>query len=148
MAMMKKPKKPAFDASSLPKSKGITARPAKMRDASPNFVNDRVMVATGDSWSRRSKNEDPGSNPGGSPKIKYREAGGSQGGVRLQNMTNKGKFEFSYPKNFETIPNKFPDNSYSIDKKGTKKAAPKKASSSPDKKASVTKKPMMKTTKK
>jgi hypothetical protein len=153
MAMMKKPikgekkkevKARRAEVNQIP-SKGITAKPAKMRDASPNFVNDRVMVSIGDSWERRSKNEDPGSNPGGSPKIKYREAGGRQGGVRLQNMTNKGKFEFSYPKNFQTTPAK--EEIY-LDKKGTKKAAPKKAMASSSSKMSSTKKPMMKTTKK
>ena len=35
---MPKPKKPNFDSSSLPSPKGITAKPAKMKDALPNFV--------------------------------------------------------------------------------------------------------------
>jgi|688.fasta_scaffold1205144_1 hypothetical protein len=114
-----KPKKPSFNSSELPSPKGITAKPAKMRDASPNFVNDRVMVPTENFWERRAKNEDPGTNPENKdvPKIKYREAGGRQRGVRLQTMTKEGKFEFTYPKNFETSPDVYPDKSYSMDKK-------------------------------
>ncbi len=82
MAMMKKPKKPAFDASSLPKSKGITARPAKMRDASPNFV-------------RRSQDDKTGTNPNNpnAPRILYQPfmKGTPKQSVEYQKVSNRGK---------------------------------------------------------
>jgi hypothetical protein len=158
MAMMKKPKKPAFDASSLPKSKGITARPAKTRDASPNFVDEGGITPV--AMSSKKKNaepvytggkikKDPGSNPGGSPIIKYKRSGfGSESG-KFQQLTNKGNFEYPKSKSCSTE-GKCPKPGYEVvggGKKGTK-AAPKKAMASSSSKMASSKKPMMKTTKK
>lgn len=137
MAMMKKPKKPAFDASSLPKSKGITARPAKKRDTSPNFVDER-------------KGNDPGTNPGGSPIIKYMSNGPRVPGVEMQIMKSSGKFKYDKQGMSCGLPScdkPIKNNDLSGGKKGTKPSQ-KKASASPAKKASVAKKPMMKGTKK
>ena len=68
--------------------KGISAKPAKMKDASPNFV-DTYNKSGHTFW------PDPGTNPGGSPKIEYKWAGmaNGTGRVQFQKMTNKGKFE-------------------------------------------------------
>jgi hypothetical protein len=82
MAMMKKPKKPAFDASSLPKSKGITARPAKMRDASPNFV----KAGTDDKTGTNPKNKNV-------PRIGYTTfmGGTPKQSVEYQKVSKSGK---------------------------------------------------------
>ena len=102
---MPKPKKPNFDSSSLPSAKGITAKPAKMKNASPNFVDERGItpvtmtgkqkyaepIATGGAVKK-----DPGSNPGGSPVIKYKRVGYGSNTGKFQELTNKGNFE--YPK--------------------------------------------------
>jgi hypothetical protein len=90
-----KPKKPNFDPSSLPSGKGISAKPAKMRDASPNFVNEnkteKVKTESGRVIGRRNV-EDPGTNPGGSPVIKYQEDGPNRASIRI--LKPSGKFEY------------------------------------------------------
>jgi hypothetical protein len=89
-----KPKKPNFDPSSLPSGKGITAKPAKMRDSSPNFVNENKIKEIKDARGyRQERVEDPGTNPGGSPRIKYMPQGTS-GKVAMRIMTPSGKFEY------------------------------------------------------
>jgi hypothetical protein len=122
MAMMKKPKKPAFDASSLPKSKGITARPAKMRDASPNFV-------------KRAQDDKTGTNPKNpnAPRILYQTfmKGTPKQSVEYQKVSNRGKMrnaECNEGDRSKCLPSAMPSG-----KKMTKVA---------------TKKSMMKTTKK
>jgi hypothetical protein len=129
-------------------SKGITAKPAKMRDASPNFV--ETYASSGDTYYN-----DPGTNPGGSPKVQYKAAGmvNGRGRVQFQKMTNKGKFEYQYPKGYgktgagtESANTHWP-RPMGGGKKGTKPTT-KKATAASSKKASVTKKPMMKSTKK
>lgn len=78
----KKPKKPKFDATSLPKSKGITAKPVKMRDASPNFV-------------ERQRKDKTGTNPSNPnvPRILYQTfmKGTPTQSVEYQKVSNKGK---------------------------------------------------------
>ena len=129
-------------------SKGISAKPAKMKDASPNFVN--TYQRSGHTYFN-----DPGTNPGGSPKIEYKLAGMLNGTerVQFQKMTNKGKFEYQYPKGYgknavgtENADTHWPS-PMPKDKKGTR-PAPKKISSGSVKKMSSTKKPMLKSTKK
>ena len=132
MAMMKKPKKPAFDASSLPKSKGITARPVKKRDASPNFVEggrnykiqERPVYKITDLGPKSGTNE---SNKN-VPRIEYSKF--SKGGkerANMQQMTKEGKFQYlpsvacGKPGCDLPVPSSMPGG-----KKGTK-SAPKKA---------------------
>ena len=148
MAMMKKPKKPAFDASSLPKSKGITARPAKMRDASPNFVNKRKIVVTSKKGEpfKQSEVKDAGTNPGNSnvPTIKYNLFGNVKKGLRAnyEEMDNKGNMRnINRACGYEgcDVPG---------GKKGTKAAPKKPMAKAVSKKTVSAKKPMMKSTKK
>jgi hypothetical protein len=136
MSMMKKPKKPAFDASSLPKSKGITARPAKTRDASPNFV-------------KRAQDDKTGTNPSNPnvPRIFYQPymKGTPKQSIEYQKVSNKGKMrdaECNEGDRGKCLPSSMPSG-----KKMTK-AGPKKAMASSSSKMASSKKPMMKTTKK
>jgi hypothetical protein len=154
MAMMKKPKKPAFDASSLPKSKGITARPAKMRDASPNFVEEgrNYKVQEKPVYKLTDLGPKSGTNESNKnvPRIEYSKF--SKGGNRranIQQMTKEGKFQYlpsvgcNKPGCDLPIPS-----SMSGGKKGTKSSPKKPMSKAPIKKTASTKKPMMKSTKK
>lgn len=89
-----KPKKPNFDPSSLPSGKGITAKPAKMRDASPNFFNEnKIKEIRDDRGYRQERVQDPGTNPGGSPRIGYTPKG-SSGKVAIRILKPSGKFEY------------------------------------------------------
>jgi hypothetical protein len=89
-----KPKKPSFNSSSLPSAKGITAKPAKMKNASPNFVNERKVEEISDDRGYRQRLiEDPGTNPGGSPVINYKPDYQSSG-VNMRIMKSSGKFEY------------------------------------------------------
>ena len=134
--MMKKPKKPAFDASSLPKSKGITARPAKMRDASPNFV-------------KRGQDEKTGTNPNNPnvPKILYQPfmKGTPKQSVEYQKVSNRGKMRNAECK--EGDRSSCMPSSISGSKKGTKASTPKPMAKVSSKKMVSAKKPMMKGTK-
>jgi hypothetical protein len=153
-----KPKKPAFNASSLPKGKGISAVPAKMRNASPNFVDERGItpvtmigkrkyaepIATGGPVKK-----DPGSNPGGSPVIKYKRVGYGSDSGKFQKLTNKGNFEYNKSKGCETEGN-CPKPGYEVvggGKKGTSASPKKPMAKTPSKKMVSAKKPMMKGTK-
>ena len=97
---MPKPKKPNYDPSSLPSGKGITAKPAKMRDMSPNFVRAGGIYKIEDlpdkKWKTVYVGENPGTNEGNKnvPKIEYTQwpAGGRQR-ANLASMNNEGKFE-------------------------------------------------------
>jgi hypothetical protein len=109
-------------------AKGISAAPIKKAaDATPNFVNDRTFRPDPAGSSLWKRTEDKGTNPSNKnvPKIGYRPSGG--GGVRYQSMTNQGKMEYTYPKNFEISPNRpamryaeSEEGGYLIDKKSTK----------------------------
>lgn len=89
-----KPKKPNFDPSSLPSGKGITAKPAKMRDTSPNFFNEnKIKEIRDDRGYRQERVQDPGTNPGGSPRIGYTPKG-SSGKVAMRILKPSGKFEY------------------------------------------------------
>ena len=91
---MAKPKKPNYDPSSLPSPKGITAKPAKMKDRSPNFVNELKVEEIRDSRGYRQRLiEYPGTNPGGSPVINYKPSV-QDGGVNMRIMKSSGKFEY------------------------------------------------------
>jgi hypothetical protein len=135
--------------------KGISAAPIKKAaDATPNFVNDRNFKPDPKGSSLWKRNEDKGTNPSNKnvPKIGYRPSG--RGEVRYQSMTNQGKMEYTYPKNFETTPNRpaprfgiSEEHGYVIDKKSTKSAPKKPMAKSTSKKMASTKKPMMKGTK-
>jgi hypothetical protein len=95
-----KPKKPSFDSSSLPNAKGITAKPAKMKNASPNFVNELKVEEIRDSRGYRQRLvEDPGTNPGGSPVINYKPSSlpddpFQDRRVNMRIMKSSGKFEY------------------------------------------------------
>ena len=92
-----KPKKPNFNSSELPSPKGISAVPAKMRDASPNFVNENKIEefrTKAGGYSQR-KVEDAGTNPNNPsvPNIGYQELRG--GRAWIKSLTNKGDFKYS-----------------------------------------------------
>ena len=109
-------------------AKGISAVPIKKAaDATPNFVNDRTFKPDPAGSSLWKRTEDKGTNPSNKnvPTIGYRQSGGVN--VRYQSMTNQGKMEYTYPKNFETTPNRpaprfgiSEQHGYIIDKKSTK----------------------------
>ena len=134
--------------------KGISAVPIKKAaDATPNFVNDRTFKPDPAGSSLWKRTEDKGTNPSNKnvPKIGYRPSGG---GVRYQSMTNQGKMEYTYPKNFEISPNRpamrhaeSEEGGYFIDKKSTK-SAPKKPMAKVKSKSMPVKKSMSKSTKK
>ena len=87
-------KKPNFNSSSLPNAKGIPIKPAKMRDTSPNFVNERKVEEINDSRGYRQRLiEDPGTNPGGYPVINYKPSV-QDGSVNMRIMKSSGKFEY------------------------------------------------------
>jgi len=106
-----KPKKPSFNSSELPSPKGITAKPAKMRDASPNFVDQGGIYPVTMSSKKKSADpiytggeikQDPGSNPGGSPIIKYKRGGYGSNTGKFQSLTNRGNFEYPQSKGCST----------------------------------------------
>ena len=155
--MMKK----NIDPASLPKGKGIGSSP---KTPGPNFVERNRSKSV---WVKHNQGASPyvtsvrdrGTNPGGSPTIQYdREDRFSpaKGKVSIDKMDNRGNFVKSNSmvntpsvlkrSGAGTTPSEAVKVN-SLKAKGTK-AAPKKASVAPAKKASVTKKPMMKSTKK
>ena len=94
-----KPKKPNFDPSSLPSGKGITAKPAKMRDASPNFVEqgrnykvqEKPVYKLTDIGPKLGTNE---SNKN-VPRVEYSRFGkGVNQRANMQQMSKEGKFEY------------------------------------------------------
>lgn len=93
-----KPKKPNFDPSSLPNAKGITAKPAKMRDASPNFVQagGRYKIQETPIFKQVYIGEHSGTNESNPnvPKIEYTkwERNGRER-ANIAEMNNQGKFE-------------------------------------------------------
>ena len=92
---MPKPKKSNYDPSSLPSAKGITAKPAKMKNASPNFVNEAKFKEIRDErgW-RQEYVQDPGTNPGGSYKIGYMPAQTNTSRASMRILKPSGKFEY------------------------------------------------------
>ena len=79
---MPNPKKPNFDPSSLPSGKGIPTKPAKMVDASPNFV-------------KRGYDDKTGTNPNNPnvPRILYQPfmKGTPKQSVEYQKVSKTGK---------------------------------------------------------
>jgi hypothetical protein len=97
-----KPKKPNFDPSSLPSGKGISAKPAKMRDASPNFVEqgrnykiqERPVYKVTDLGPNLGTNE---SNKN-VPRVEYSKfEKGDRERANVQQMSKEGKFEYLRP---------------------------------------------------